>query len=365
MTFAWLGLLAALLVVPALVALYWWSRRRRRPAAARYSSLDLIRAAGPSRRRWRRHLPFALFALAVAMLAISLARPVVVVAVPTNQTTVLLAIDVSGSMCSTDISPTRIQAAEDAAVAFVNGQVAGTQIGVVAFSGFAAVIQPPTSDRTVLEQAIRSLTTGRRTAIGSGIESSIDAIAEVDPNVARSTSSSRPGTEPTPVLPGAYAPDVIVLLTDGANNAGPDPLAAAQQAADRGLRVYTIGFGTVDGGALDPTCRAQLTGREPGANAPNGGGFGGGGFGGGGGGGGPNAFRRGIDEATLQKIADITGGTYSPASSAGELQKVFAGLPTTLITKREPMEITVLFVALGAFLAAGSLLLGRTWRPLP
>ena len=186
MTFAWLGLLAALLVVPALVAIYWWSRRRRRPAAARYSSLALIRAAGPSRRRWRRHLPFALFAIAIATLAVALARPVVVLSVPTNQTTVILTMDVSGSMCSTDIPPTRLQAAEDAAVTFVKGQPPGTQIGIVAFSGFAAVIQPPTTDRKVLEEAIRSLTTGRRTAIGSGILASIDAIAEVDPTIARS-----------------------------------------------------------------------------------------------------------------------------------------------------------------------------------
>ena len=238
MTFAWAGLLLVLLAIPALVAVYWWSRRRRRPLAARYSSLALIVAAGPSRRRWRRHLPFALFAVAIATLAIALARPVVVLSVPSNQTTIVLAMDVSGSMCSDDISPTRLKAAEDAAIAFVNGQAAGTQIGVVAFSGFAAVIEPPTADRTALESAIRSLTTGRRTAIGSGIEASIDAIAELDPNVQRSTSDTRPGTAPTPVLPGAYAPDIIVLLTDGASNAGPDPLESSP--AGGGSRVARL-----------------------------------------------------------------------------------------------------------------------------
>jgi Ca-activated chloride channel homolog len=365
-TLLWTGLLVVLLAVPALIAIYWWSRRRRRPAAARYSSLALVRAAGPSRRRWRRHLPFALFAASIAVLAVALTRPVVVLSVPTNQTTIVLAMDVSGSMCSSDISPTRLKAAEDAAVAFVDSQASGTQIGIVAFSGFAAVIQPPTTDRTVLEDAIRSLTTGRRTAIGSGIEASIDAIAEVDPNVARTTTDNRPGTAPTPILPGAYAPDIVVLLTDGASNAGPDPLDGAQQAADRGLRVYTIGFGTADGGQMDPVCRTQFMGREPGANDPNGGfggGFNGGGFNGGGGN--PNALRRGIDEATLRKIAELTGGTYSPAESAGALTQVFADLPTTLITKHEPVEITFAFVALGGLLAGVALLLSRAWRPLP
>jgi Ca-activated chloride channel family protein len=280
MTFLWAGLLVALLAVPLLVAVYWWARNRRRPVAARYSSLALIRAAAPPARRWRRHVPFALLALGVVALAFALARPVVVLSVPTNQATMVLVMDVSGSMCSTDIAPTRLQAAEDAAVAFVQGQPSGTQIGLVAFSGFAAVLEAPTADRQALVDAIRSLTTGRRTAIGSGIEAAIDAIAEVDPSIARTVTDGRPGTEPTPVVPGAYAPDIIVLLTDGANNAGPEPVDAAQQAADRGLRVYTIGFGTAEGGGLEAQCRRQFIGNEPNPNDPGGGNFGGG-FGGG------------------------------------------------------------------------------------
>jgi Ca-activated chloride channel homolog len=362
MTFLWIGLLAVALVLPALVLLYAWSQRRRRPVAARYSSLALIREAAPGRRRWRRHVPFALFAGGAAVLVIALARPVVVLSVPSNQTTILLAMDVSGSMCSTDIDPTRLQAAEEAAVAFVNGQASDTQIGIVAFSGFAAVIQPPTSDRAALIDAIRSLTTGRRTAIGSGILASIDAIAEIDPNVAPSVIDGRPGVAPTPVTPGAYAPDIIVLLTDGSNNAGVDPLEAAQQAADRGLRVYTIGFGTAAGGELQARCRQQFIGNEP---------FGGGGqggFGGGfgaGGGGGQGGFRLAIDEDTLKAIATLTGGTYAPAQSAGELQAVLSDLPTTLITKHEPVEVSVAFVALGGLLCAAGLLLGRAWRPIP
>jgi Ca-activated chloride channel family protein len=355
MTFLWAGLLVALLAVPLLVAVYLWARGRRRPTAARYSSLSLMRAAGPSARRWRRHLPFALFATAVAVLGIALARPTVVLSVPSNQSTMVLALDVSGSMCATDIEPTRLEAAQAAAVAFVRSQPPGTQIGLVAFSGFAAVIEPPTPDRDALEEAILSLTTGRRTAIGSGIQSSIDAVAEVDPKVAPVIVDGRPGVEPEPVVPGAYVPHIVVLLTDGASNSGVEPLEAAQQAADRGLRVYTIGFGTAEGAELEALCRQQFLGNEP----FRGGGLGSGGFGG------PGGFRRGIDEDTLRAIADLTGGTYAPAESASELGQVFADLPTSIITRREPVEISVGFAALGGFLAAAGLLLGRAWRPMP
>jgi Ca-activated chloride channel family protein len=354
MTFQWIGLLVLLAIVPLLVAVYAWSLRRRRPSAARYSSLALIRDASPGSSRLRRHVPFALVAAAMAALVIALGRPAVVVGVPTNQTTIILTIDVSGSMCSTDIAPTRLEAAEEAAIAFIRSQQARTEIGIVAFSGFAAVVQPPTTDQKDLIDAIRSLTTGRRTAIGSGILAAIDAIAEVDPTIDRAILPGRPGVEPPPVPAGAYAPDIIVLLTDGANNAGPAPVDAARQALDRGLRVYTIGFGSVDGGSLDPVCRQQFIGNEPG-----------GGFGGGFGGGGGGRFPRGIDEATLRQVADLTGGSYFPADSAAELERVFADLPTTLITKREAVEISVGFVGLGGLLAAFGLLLGRAWRPLP
>jgi Ca-activated chloride channel family protein len=352
-TFVWLPLLVLLLLVPLLVAVYAWSQRRRRPVAARYSSLALIRDAGLSRARARRHLPFALVAGSATALVLALGRPAVVRSVPVNETTIILSMDVSGSMCSTDIAPTRLEAAETAAIAFVQSQNSHTQIGLVAFSGFAAVIQPPTTDQGALIDAIRSLTTGRRTAVGSGILAGIDAIAEVDPDVARSVQPGRPGAEPPPVAEGQYVADIIVLLTDGASNAGPEPLDAAQQAVNRGVRVYTIGFGTQEGGALEATCRRQFIGNEPG------GGFG---FGGGGGVGG---FRRGIDEDTLKGVAAATGGTYHTAETAAELEQVFAELPTSLITKTEPVEISVGFLGIGFALAAAGLLLGRAWRPLP
>jgi Ca-activated chloride channel family protein len=207
----------------------------------------------------------------------------------------------------------------------------------------------------MLQDALQSLTTGRRTAIGSGILTAIDAISEIDPSVAQSQIEGRPAVPPTPVPKGAYAPDIIVLLTDGASNAGPLPVDAAQQAADRGDRVYTIGFGTAEGGISDPSCAPRFVGGEPGVGGPP---FAGGqpGLGG---------FRRGIDEATLKQVADLTGGSYYPAESAGELDKVLAGLPTSLITKHEVVEIGVAFVAVSVVLTAFALLLGRAWRPLP
>jgi Ca-activated chloride channel family protein len=357
MALLWPGFLVLLALLPLLVAAYIWALRRRR-AAVRYSSLALVRAALPRQSRWRRHAPFALLALALAGLVLALARPVAIVSVPTNQTTIILAIDVSRSMCASDIQPTRLEVAEAAAVEFIQSQPPGTQIGLVAFARFAEMIQAPTTDRAALEAAVLSLTTGRRTGIGAGILRAIDAIAEVDPNVAPSVSDAgEPG--PVPVAPGAYAPSIIVLLTDGASNSGPLPLDAAQQAADRGVRVYTIGFGTVEGGA--PICPARLTGGELFGGEQFDFNFGSG-FGGGGGFGG---FRRGIDEETLKAVSALTGGEYYSAESAAELLRVFHGLPTNLITKHETTEITVAFTAFGALMAALALFLGLRWTPLP
>ncbi len=366
MDFEWSSLLFLLLLLPVPVVVYVWSMRRRRRSGVRYSSLALVRDAEPGSSRLRRHLPFALFVAALAALIFAMARPVAVVAVPTNQTTIILTIDVSGSMCSSDIPPSRLQAAEAAATSFINSQSSATRFGIVAFSSFAEVVQAPTSDRTALIEALDSLATGRRTAIGDGILASIDAISEIDPGVAKSQTDSSTGVAPAPVPKGDYAPDIIVLLTDGANNTGTPPLDAAQQAADRGVRVYTIGFGTANGGTMSPTCRPQFVGREPGAGVAAGGSTGGaaGGYGGGGGGGGGN-FPRGIDEATLKQIADLTGGIYHPAESAGQLDSVFQNLPVNLIMEHHVTEISFGFVGLGALFAALALLLGRAWRPLP
>ena len=358
MDMLWPGFLFLLVIIPLLIAAYIWMLRRRRRYTVRYSSLALVRAALPRFSRWRRHLPFALFLLALTSLVVAMARPVAIVSVPTGQTTVILAIDVSRSMCATDIKPNRLEAAKAAALSFIQSQKSSTQISIVAFAGFAEVTQPATNDQEALEAAVESLTTGRRTAIGSGILKSLDAIAEIDKNVAPSVTDSSSGVAPTPVPTGAYAPDIIVLLTDGVSNAGPTPLEAAQQALDRGVRVYTIGFGTANGSEI-PFCAPQLQGG--GTLDRGGGGFGGGGFGGGGGGG----FRRGIDEDTLIQVADMTGGDYYAAESASELQDVFQNLPTYLITKHETIEISVAFTAIGALLATIAVTLSLRWHPLP
>ncbi len=368
MDILWPGFLALLVLIPALIAAYILILRRRRRFVVRYSSLSLVREALPHQSRWRRHVPFALFLLALSSLIIALSRPVTIVSVPAGQVTVIFVMDVSRSMCSTDVQPSRIEAAEAAALAFIQRQQATTQIGIVAFSTYAELIQPPTNDTEALQAAIESLAVGRRTAIGSGILKGLDAIAEIDPAVAPSTESNPREPAPTPVPRGAYAPDIIVLLTDGVSNTGPLPLDAAQEAVDRGVRVYTIGFGTASGLEF-PRCAPQFLGRESGGNQGFGGGgqFGGGRFGGGQFGGGQfggGGFRRGIDEETLKQIAAMTGGTYYPAESAGDLNNVFQNLPTYLITKHETSEVSVIFTAIGALLAALAIVLSFRWQPL-
>src|ERR687885_750542 len=283
MNVLWPGFLLLLGLVPLIVAVYILMRRRRR-VALRYSSLALVRAALPRSARLRQHLPFALFLLALCSLIIAVARPVRIVSLPSGKATIILAIDVSGSMRQTDIQPSRLEVAQAAALSFIHDQKATTQIGIVAFAGYAELIQPPTSDQEALQVAVESLTTARATAIGSGILKSLDAIAEIDHNVAPSVTDPSPGAQPAPVPKGAFAPDVIVLLTDGVSNAGPAPVAAAQQAVDRGVRVYTIGFGTANGSGQFGGSFFGRGNQQPGGGQQFGGGF-----------------RRGIYETTLKQ----------------------------------------------------------------
>jgi len=342
MDLLWPGFLLLLGLIPLTVVIYIWVLRRRRRFAVRYSSLSLVREALSHQSRLRRHLPFALFLVALASLVGALTRPVAIVSVPADQTAIILTIDVSRSMLATDIEPSRMDAAQAAAMSFVERQNSNVQIGIVAFAGYAELVQPPTSDQRALKAAIQSLTTARRTAIGSGILKSLDAIAAIDSRVAPSVPVTGAGTglEPTPVPRGAYAPDIVVLLTDGVSNSGPMPLDAAQQAVDRGVKVYTIGFGTENGSI-------PFDNRDP--------------FGGSTGGG----FRTGIDEETLKRIADMTGGKYYEAMSASELEDVFRNLPTYLITKHETTEISFAFAAAGALLAGLATVLSLLWHPLP
>jgi Ca-activated chloride channel family protein len=354
MDLLWPWFLLLLGLIPLIVAAYIWALRRRRRFALRYSSLALLRPALPQQSRLRRHLPFALLLIALAGMIVALGRPVAIVTVPTNQTTIIIAIDVSGSMRSVDIKPSRIEAAQAAALDFIQRQRGGTQIGIVAFSGNAELVQAPTTDQEALQAAIDRLTPQRSTAIGSGILKSLDAIAEVDPNVASSVIDPAAAATPTPVPKGAYAPDVVVLLTDGVSNAGPLPLDAAQQAADRGVRVYTIAFGTDNGSIPD-----QSGGRQFGGQGQSGGGQFGGGrqFGG--------RFRMGVDLTTLKQIADMTGGSMYTATSAQQLESVFQSLPMYLIVKHETIEVTAAFTAFGALVLLAAVALGLRWHPLP
>ncbi len=297
------------------------------------------------------------FLLALASLIIALGRPVSIVSVPAGQATILLTMDVSRSMCSTDIPPNRLLAAEAAALDFIQRQPASTQIGIVAFAGFGELVQPPTSDQEILEDAVESLTTGRRTGIGSGILEALDAIAEIDLAWHRAC-VTRVRTQRLPLYPMARMYPASLSCSPMAQAmSGPEPIDAAQQAVDRGVRVYTIGFGTAQGGVMN--CSLQPGG---GGSAPFGGGGGGSGdpFGGGGGG-----FRRGIDEDTLKQVSDMTGGAYYSAESAGELQEVFQNLPTSLIMRHETTEISFIFTAVGALLAALAIGLALSWHPLP
>jgi len=351
MSFLWAGSLLLLGLIPLFILFYVWLLRRRRRFTVRYSSLSLVRDAAAHQSRWRRHLPFALFLLALTGLVFALGRPVATVLVPSNKATIILAMDVSRSMCSNDIKPNRLEVAKDAAQSFIGTQMSGRQVGIVAFAGFAELIQPPTDNVNLLQTAVENLVTARRTAIGSAILRSIDAIAEVDSSVKPSDISQASATE-VPQAPAEFVPHIIVLLTDGASNAGPAPLTAAQQAVERGLRVYTIGFGTNRSNSV-MDCGDQFSENDL---------FGGGGFGPGNGQGG--GFRREIDETTLRQIAELTGGTYYAAASASELEDVFQDLPVYLVTTRETIEISALFTMFAALMAIVAMLLSLRWHPL-
>lgn len=346
MNLLWPSFLLLLGFVPLLVVGYLWLLRRRRKFAVRYSSLSLVRAALSKQSHLRQHLPFALFLFAFISLVVALSRPVAKVNVLINQSTVILTIDSSRSMRQTDIFPSRLEAAQQAALAFVEAQESKVQIGVVAFARFAELIHPPTNDEESLKVAIRSLSTGRGTAIGSGILEAIEAIADIDSSVAPLIPNTGSDDQSSKVPEGYFSPNIIVLLTDGVNYGGPPPLEAAQMAADRGIRVYAIGFGTETGDSNFGGPPGQGGGGD---NQSFNGGF----------------FRRGIDEATLREIAFQTGGEYFYATSAGELQSVFENLPTYFITREEMTEISFAFTAAGALLAAAASILALLWRPLP
>jgi Ca-activated chloride channel homolog len=364
MVFLWPLALLSLLVLPILVGVYLWHLRRRRRRAVTYSSVALIRAAAPARSAWRRHVPFALLLCALACLAVASARPQIRTNVPVAGSAVILALDVSGSMCATDVDPNRLSAAQAAVRDFVRSQDSGTRIGLVVFSGFAQVAVAPTTQRAELFRAIDSLTTGRGTTIGAAILKAVNAIAQINPNVAPADGSSESDGSGSPrKQPGSYAPEIVVLLTDGANTAGVSPVAAAEIASSRGVRVYPIGFGTSNPTSLVCTAE-QLGGRGFDSFGPGGGGGFGGGFGPGGGGQGRRNFLV-ADDATLKKVASVTGGVYFSAKDAKQLQSVLKGLPRQVKIQQRDVEVSVFLVGLAALLLLLTGWAAARWTAFP
>ena len=352
MDWLWPDLLLSLGFIPLTVAIYIWMQGRRR-YTVRFSSLSLME--GMPHAPWlRRHLPFILFVSALTSLTLAMARPIVPVNLLSGQTTIMLTLDVSRSMCMRDIHPTRLDVAKGAALSFIGHPVLGTQVGIVAFAGFAEVAQRPTTDLDTLEFTIANLATATNTAIGSGILRSIDAIAEVDQRVAKSVAVDEsavylPGqVSPFKTAEEEYAPHIIVLLTDGSSNSGPNPLVAAEQAAERGVRVYTIGFGTTKSAVMNcGTTIADNTYISPGLDTSGSGGFG-----------------AEPDELTLRQIAEMTGGKFYSATSAGELQLVFQDLHEYVAMSNQTVETSVAFAAFSAVMAMTAFLLSLFWHPL-
>ncbi len=355
----WPLYLLLLIAIPLVVVAYILVLRRRRRFAVRYSSLSLIQQAMPGRLRWRRHVPFALLVLALVLLIISLSRPWANISVASNRTTIMLALDVSLSMCANDIAPNRLTVAGESAEKFIESQSADTQIGIVAFAGIAELIVPPTTDRDALLEAVANLTTARATAVGSAIARSMDALSEVNPDIPpMDVYVSSRANQSNSDLEATHQPDVIVLLTDGASTRGVSALAVAEAASDRGVRIYTIGFGTPQGAEL--MCTLSQLGDDQLAHRIGRGGFWGRNFGRLGGGN-PVA----LDDYTLRQVAEITDGEYYLAESADELLQVFEEIPMHIVKKKVRTEISALLTAIGGILALAAVALGLRWSPLP
>jgi Ca-activated chloride channel family protein len=334
-----------LLIVPALAAAYVVALRRRKKVAIRYADLGLVKQAIGPAQRWRRHVPPILFLLAIVVTILAVARPSAVITLPNDSRTIILAIDVSLSMRAMDVPPNRMQAAQAAAKGFVKELPRDVKAGIVSFAGNAVLVQPPTQDRDELVAAIDRFQLQRHTAIGSGIIVSLASIFPEDGIEVEQAMFSRfsrdaprkgsldraPKAEKKefkPVPPGSFQSAAIVLLTDGRRTIGPDPLEAARMAADRGVRVFTVGFGSASGGSVDID--------------------------------GMSIYMR-FDEETLKAVAAVTRAEYFHAGSAADLKKVYEDLNTKFALERKDTEITALFTALAAALAVAAALFSLLW----
>jgi len=349
MTFLWPEMLWLLVLVPLVAAAYLWLLRRKKKTAVRYAGLSMIREAMSAGNTMRRHVPPALFLLAFTVMVLAIARPAAVVTLPSQHETIILAMDVSGSMRAADVKPNRLEAAQAAARAFVADTARTTRVGIVSFAATASVVQPPTNSREDILAAIDRFQLQRGTAIGSGMLVSLKTIfpdAEFDlrssnprRDAARDKSKSpRSGKsddpagkdkeKDKPVPPGSYTGAAIILLSDGQTTTGPDPIEAAGLAADRGVRVFTVGIGTVAG---------EIIGAE--------------GW----------SMRVRLDEETLKRIALITRGEYFYAGTAAELKKVYETLNSRMVMEKKETEITALFAAAAAVLALMAAGLSMLW----
>jgi Ca-activated chloride channel family protein len=317
MTFLWPESLWLLLLLPLLVAAYLWLLARRRKYALRFASLGLVKEALGGGARWRRHVPPLLFLLALAVMIVAVARPHATVTLPTQQETIILAMDVSGSMRAKDVEPNRLEASQNAARAFVAELPPKTRIGVVAFAGTASLVQPPTLSREDVLAAIDRFHLQRGTATGSAILVALDALF---PDA---------GIDVSGVIYGDESRHKGRSLDEaGQRTTGPDPLKAARMAADRGVRVYTVGVGTVEG---------EVIGFE--------------GW----------SFRARLDEETLKKVAGMTLGEYFHAGSALDLKKVYETLNSRLVFEKRQTEVTALFAAAAAVLTLLAAGLSMLW----
>jgi Ca-activated chloride channel family protein len=312
MLFIWPLMLLCLLVVPICMWLYWRLQQRRRQVRARYGSLGLVHGGAGRSRAWYRHLPPALFLLGFTILLVALARPQAAVSLPRAEGTLILAFDVSGSMAATDVQPSRMEAAKAVARDVVQRQPSSVQIGVVAFSEGGLVVQAPTNDQAAILAAITRIAPQQGTSLGQGIAAALNVLtADADPSLRRYSTLT---PTPTVVPPGTNRSAAIVLLTDGENTSPPAPLEAAQAAADRGVRIYTVGIGSAAGITLKVngfTVHTQL------------------------------------DEATLQHMAQLTAGAYFNAESEEDLRTIYDNLDLQLVIKPEPRELTALFAGAG------------------
>ena len=351
MTFLWPDLLWLLALMPVVVGVYVLLLRRKHRLAVRYASLAMIRDAMGADNRIRRHVPPLLFLIALTLMLVAIARPAAVVTLPTQHEIIILAMDVSGSMRAVDVKPNRLTAAQEAARAFINDQPHNVRIGVVSFAGTAAVVQPPTENREDLLAAIDRFTLQRGTAIGSGILVSLKTIfPDVEFDLGRSNprinvtdngrgkSIGRAKAEEKarekdkdgdkPAQPGSYQSAAIILLTDGQTTTGPDPVEAAKMAADRGIRVYTVGIGTVAG---------EIIGAE--------------GW----------SMRVRLDEDALKQIANVTRADYFYAGTSTDLKKIYQGMNARMMLKKQQTEITALVVAAAAVIATLAAGLSLMW----